>query len=257
MNGTPSLPGFWLNCMKNNSMLAGMIEKHDEVVLEYLQDITSEWIDEKKQDSYKLCFHFAENDYFTPNVLEKKYILAASDPSTEDAILVSAESTEIKWNEGKDVTKQKKTKTQQHKRTKQKRVVTEYVDVASFFNFFKSHEIPSEEELQNMIQEDVEELEDVLEADFAAGVIIRDKIIPHAINWFLGEEEDDEEEDEEDLSSDEDEEDLSDEDDEDNDDEDDDDEFYGKGREGKGGGAKQKQMRKRNTVGKGTGGKKF
>lgn len=33
----------------------------------------------------------------------------------------------------------------------------------------------------------MEELQDRLEADYAAGEIIKEKIIPHAVDWFTGE----------------------------------------------------------------------
>ena len=52
----------------------------------------------------------------------------------------------------------------------------------SFFNFFDPPEAPEGDE------DDVaEDVEDRLEIDYQLGEIIKDKIIPRAIDWFTGE----------------------------------------------------------------------
>ena len=52
----------------------------------------------------------------------------------------------------------------------------------SFFNFFDPPEAPAEDE------DDMgDEVEDRLEIDYQLGEIIKDKIIPRAIDWFTGE----------------------------------------------------------------------
>merc|ERR1712046_563547 len=139
-------------------------------------------------------------------------------PNEKDPALVRTEATEIEWKPGRDITKKVVTRKQKNKRTKQIRKLTETVSVPSFFNFFTKRDIPSEEELENMTEEQVEELEVLMEADYEAGVILRDKVIPHAVLWFTGEavdsdmdmedddfEEDDEEDEEEEEDEDEDE----------------------------------------------------
>merc|ERR1711959_587099 len=134
--------------------------------------------------------------------------------------LVSTDSTEIRWKPGKDITKKTITRKQKNKRTKQIRKLTETVSVPSFFNFFSKKEIPTDEDLENMTEEHVEELEVLMEADYDAGVVLRDKVIPRALLYYTGEavdsdmelddddvdeeededeEDDDEEEEEEDL----------------------------------------------------------
>ena len=48
------------------------------------------------------------------------------------------EGTDIKWKEGKDITKKEVTKEQKNKKTGKTRTITKKVDAESFFNFFKS-----------------------------------------------------------------------------------------------------------------------
>lgn len=57
--------------------------------------------------------------------------------------------------------------------TNQTRTVTEVVEDNSFFNFFQSHEIPSEELLEAMEEREVAELEMIVEAEFEVGCILR------------------------------------------------------------------------------------
>ena len=91
--------------------------------------------------------------------------------------------------------------------TKQTRVVKKTVPTESFFNFFAPPAAPGEDE---ELDEDIEER---LELDYQLGEDIKEKLIPHAIDWFTGDAlkydealddveeddfEDDEEEDEED-----------------------------------------------------------
>jgi len=240
-----ALPDFWLTAMKNHRMLNDMIAEADEPVLKYLEDIRCAWKEvettavtnacapagtdataaaaaataPKDQSSPGFSLHFVfkdENPYFTPNELVKTYYLEESSDLT-DPVLSNIESTPIVWKPGKDITKKKVTKNQKNKRTKQVRKTTEMVSVDSFFNFFSSHSIPTEEQLDEMGEEMVDELETEIEADYLAGTIFRDKIIPRAVDWYTGEAEDsdaetdDEEDDDSDEDSDEDDDEDSDE----------------------------------------------
>ncbi|PHJ26141.1 nucleosome assembly protein [Cystoisospora suis] len=250
--GTPALPSFWLNCMKQNSTLNELIEEHDEKILAYLENISCEYFTVAEQEaleereakkegrtkkdeennansssssssssssvvvpeSFRLVFEFSPNEYFKTPRLVKEYHLTISS-SRHGAELTSTKSTEIEWNEGKDVTKKIVTRRQRNKKTKQVRTIQEVVDSESFFNFFTDHEIPSDDKLETMSDKQVGELQMIVEADYDIGVTIRDKIIPQAVEWFLGEADDDD-----DDQFDEDDDDEFD-DDEDDDDEDD------------------------------------
>lgn len=185
--GTPALPGFWLKSFQKCSALKTAIEESDTPILEYLENVTWDWIDEDQQQlGFELVFTFSPNPYFTPNVLHKKYNMTTSDDEPE-AVLNNTESTKIEWKEDKNPTIMKVQRKQRNKRTKQTRTVTEDVERESFFNFFASHELPSEEELNAMPEREVSDLEYFIETDYEMGLSIRDKIIPDAVSWFLGE----------------------------------------------------------------------
>lgn len=51
--------------------------------------------------------------------------------------------TTINWNEGKDLTKKEVKKKQKNKKTGQNRVINKVVDADSFFNFFRTIELPA------------------------------------------------------------------------------------------------------------------
>jgi len=63
-----------------------MIERHDEPVLAYLEDIQSEWFDDKKQSSFRLIFKFSENPYFEPSTIVKSYILEQPDDGKDEVL---------------------------------------------------------------------------------------------------------------------------------------------------------------------------
>lgn len=235
--GTPALPGFWLQCMKGSSTLRNMIEAHDEPILMCLQDIRATWLDEW-QNSFKLTFFFSENNpYFTPDILEKRYILEPFSPETnhitsiskqkdpegtvaantncgssgnctymlaQDPVLVRTEATEIIWKPGQDATRKLIEKTQQNRHTKEKRSVNEWVARYSFFNFFIGNEAPSDEVIDKMELDEVNDLEQIMEEEYEAGIILKDKVIPNAVKWYVGDlhEEDDDEEPEENTEDD-------------------------------------------------------
>merc|ERR1719158_982333 len=64
--------------------------------------------------------------------------------------------------------------------------ITKQVAAPSFFNFFTEHKMPTEKELEEWDPEYIEKLEFQTQSDYEAGCIFRDKIIPHAYDWFTG-----------------------------------------------------------------------
>ena len=83
--------------------------------------------------------------------------------------------------------------------------------------------------------EEVEQLQEAMEMDYETGAIVKDKIIPNAVEWFTGEANEDESDDEDFSDEDEDDFDEDDEDSEDEDDSDDEDAAPKKGKGKKGG----------------------
>jgi len=212
--GTPAIPGFWCQAFKNCGAIRDIIKDGDEEILEYLSDVRSEFLDETEQTSFKLTFEFAKNPFFDHSVLEKTFILREEEDG--EKVLSRTDGTKIVWAEGKDVTKKTITRKQKNKRTKQVRIITETVENDSFFGFFGSQVIPTDEQFDTMSESEIEDLERVVETAFDAAVAIRDKIIPRALGWYRGlEHDDDEEESDEDYSGDDDDADDDDDDEED------------------------------------------
>ena len=62
------IPKFWLHVLKNGNeeALMGLVEEHDEAVLENLTNITVAL--DSDNAGFTLSFHFQENDYFTNQV---------------------------------------------------------------------------------------------------------------------------------------------------------------------------------------------
>ncbi|EKX72756.1 nucleosome assembly protein, putative [Theileria equi strain WA] len=183
--GTPSLPRFWLTAMKNNKVLRNVIEVRDEPILAYLTDVSAEFLEPKKQESFKITMSFDSNPYFTNKTLVKQYNMKSIDGEME-SLLQCTEATKIEWLPDMDVTKQKVTKIQRHRRTKETRQKVELEDQPSFFRFFTSQEVPSSETLDRMTEQEIAELEMYVEEDYDIGIIIRDKLIPEAVYWYLG-----------------------------------------------------------------------
>ncbi|KFG34368.1 hypothetical protein TGP89_244105, partial [Toxoplasma gondii p89] len=170
--GTPAVPAFWMNCLKQNSTLAELVEEHDAPILEHLENISCEYFTPEEQTDFRLVFDFSPNEFFTPNRLVKEYHLTVSS-GRHGAELTSTKSTPIAWKEGKDVTKKVVTRKQRNRKTRQTRTVEEVVDNESFFNFFTDHEIPSEEKIETMSDKQIGELQMIVEADYDIGVTIR------------------------------------------------------------------------------------
>ncbi|KAF8786355.1 nucleosome assembly protein 1-like 1 [Argiope bruennichi] len=204
------IPEFWLTALKNAPAIADMIEEYDEPILKHLIDIKAETY--KDPMSFLLEFHFESNEYFTNTVLTKFYELKCSPDETdifafEGPEIVKSKGCTIDWKKNKNVTVKTIKKKQKHKARGAVRTVTKTVTNDSFFNFFSPPVVPENEEDLD------EEAQGILNNDFEVGNLIKDRIIPHAVLFFTGEnlvdddfDEEDDEGDEEDFDEDEEEE---------------------------------------------------
>jgi nucleosome assembly protein 1-like 1 len=227
------VPGFWLSAFSNCPSLEDHITERDREALSYLQDVTC--ADREGSTGFTITLTFdAANPFFANAALTKTYVIPNMGEGDEP-MLEDLQGTEIEWRDAAhnlcEVEKKKKQKSKAKKgKPAQTRVVTVTEKTDSFFQFFSPVELPDDEE------EMEEELMDQIDGDFRIGLTIRDKVVPHAVMWFLGVAEDsdddyDPEEDDEDFDEDEDN-------DDDDDDDDDSDEGGGgkpKARKGKGG----------------------
>jgi nucleosome assembly protein 1-like 1 len=140
---------------------------------------------------FDLVFTFEKNDYFSNETLKKSFVM------TKQNIIEKCEGTEISWKDGKDVTKKKIKK--KSKKKGQNKTITKTVEQESFFNFFKTIEMPDEKELEgkgNDEKEGDEEEKDVgelMDADFDIGNEFKDQLIPLALEYYLEVIEDEEE----------------------------------------------------------------
>lgn len=213
------IPEFWLTALKTHPQIGETISDEDCDALKHLVDIRMTYLE---KPGFRIEFEFSENDYFTDKVLTKTYHYQ-DNVSGGDYVYDFAEGCKINWKEGKDLTVTVETKKQRHKGTNKTRVVKRTVPAETFFNFFNPPTIPDEE--AELDEEEAEGLDAKLEADYEMGEEFKEKIIPHAVDFFTGkaldyEDYDDEDDFEDDFLTDEDNES---EDDDDEDDEDDDD----------------------------------
>eukprot|EP00920_Eleutheroschizon_duboscqi_P036787 GHVT01088391.1.p1 GENE.GHVT01088391.1~~GHVT01088391.1.p1 ORF type:complete len:349 (-),score=104.40 GHVT01088391.1:640-1686(-) len=216
-NGTPALPSFWMQVFDNQRMLCDVVEADDRAILKYLRNIRCEVLDDAAPDSFRLLFDFAPNPFFEESTLMKQYNMRIP-AGEEDAVLNSTESTKITWKPSKDVTKKRVRRTQKNKKTGQLRTVEETVAKRSFFSFFTDHEIPNETELEDMAEEEVADMELLLETDYDLGIVFRERVVPLALGYYLGEVHDESEEEDEDDDDDDDDDDEEDDSDDDSDD---------------------------------------
>ncbi|KAK9763504.1 histone chaperone [Basidiobolus ranarum] len=177
---TKGVPGFWLTVLKNHVHLAEMITTTDESVLSHLMDIRLGYLE--NNPGFKLEFEFEENEYFTNTILTKSYFYQESTTSG-DLVFDHAEGTEIQWKEGKDLSTTVESKKQKHKGTNQTRIVKKTVQADTFFHFFTPIVVP---DVSNITEVEERELSERLEADYELGEEFKEKIIPHAIDWFTG-----------------------------------------------------------------------
>ena len=187
-NTPQGVPGFWMRVMLNSAVVGKMIQEKDRPILMHLQDVAS--VLHEKGFGFDLTFTFEKNDYFSNEVLKKSFVMS------RDNVIERCEGTEISWKDGKDVTKKKVKKKSKKKGAK---AVTKTVEQESFFNFFKTIEMPDEKKLESKEEaEDEKDAGTLMDEDFDVGKEFLDQVIPLALEYYLEviEEDDEDEEDE-------------------------------------------------------------
>ena len=107
---TVGIPKFWFHVLRNanEECLMGMIAPYDEHILESLTNITVS-LNEPENTGFILTFHFADNEYFSNNILTKEYFLRAGHDKDcpleyDGPEIFKSKGCKIDWKEGKDVT---------------------------------------------------------------------------------------------------------------------------------------------------------
>lgn len=132
---------------------------------------------------FKLTFHFAPNPYFSNGVLTKSYpIKNMYDPMNNyDFQWKLVQGSEIEWAAGKDVTVERvKAKRRGGKPGKVSEEPRE-----SFFHFFNCEEV-DDEEVEEMGPMERQQYEQAVGSDFAVGCALKDKVIPYAQKFYVG-----------------------------------------------------------------------
>ena len=165
--------GFWLRAMLNHSSVGRMIQEKDRQILMHLQDV--QCVLHTEGFGFDLLFTFEKNDYFTNEVLKKTFVM------TKQNVIEKCEGTEISWKDGKDVTKKKIKKKSKNKKAGGSKTVTKTVEQESFFNFFKTIEMPEEKELEKAGkqpgaegEEEEKDVGELMDIDFDIGNEFKD-----------------------------------------------------------------------------------
>ena len=182
------IPHFWLTAMKNSEMMEGMIMPRDEEALKALTDIRSTFVEGDPRKGFVLEFHFAENAFFSNQVLTKTYLFDPED--NDDYALDDVKGCEIDWTSKQNkLTVVMKEKKQRHKSGKGVRVVTKEEKVPSFFHFFDPPKVPkSDDEIEN--DDELDELDaaqEELQMDFESGQAFFEMLVPRAVYYYTGE----------------------------------------------------------------------
>jgi nucleosome assembly protein 1-like 1 len=219
------IPDFWYHALCNCEHLESLLEinANDVPILSYIENVSLEYLPEGElevptgekgekgkeimqkflTEGFKIIFTFGDNKYFKVKELTKSFILTREE---HELVLVKVIGTKIDWNEKCDPTKtlvKKAVKPAGRGRKRggnraaaQKSIFVEE-EVPSFFSFFAESDPEEDEEDEN----------NLCERDFAVASIIKESLIPRAVDYYMGkikpdemifDEDEDEDEDEDD-----------------------------------------------------------
>jgi len=157
-----------------------MVTEKDRPILGYLQNIELNLHND--DNGFDLIFSFGANNYFNETVITKSMVMQ------DKGILDSTSSTAITWKDGCNPTLKK-----QKKKKKGKKVTVES-ECESFFNIFKTLTQPDEKEVETKKpagdeddEEDMEEeIQEKLADDLEVAEMIKEDVIPLALEYYLG-----------------------------------------------------------------------
>uniref|UniRef100_A0A6T8H1D7 Nucleosome assembly protein n=1 Tax=Proboscia inermis TaxID=420281 RepID=A0A6T8H1D7_9STRA len=185
VDNVTGIPQFWVCAMGHMEAVAELITEQDVDCLEYCTDIRCN--DDEDGMGFTLCFHFSPNEYFSNEMLTKRYdipnLLLDDEP-----ILQNVNGCDIDWKENKCLTTRTVTRKQRGKsgkRAGQIRVVTRKERTDSFFHFFSPPQMPGV--MEEMDEEQADAIEEAFDHDYDVAQAFRSHIIPKAVLWFTGE----------------------------------------------------------------------
>lgn len=181
---TNGIPNFWLHVLQNHPSFSSLITEEDAEALQHLKDIRVLYLSDNP--GFKVEFEFVPNEFFSNELLVKEYHLACPDAEdhTTDFVYDHAVGSKILWKEGKNLCFKTVTRTQRHKSNNSTRTIRREEPQESFFHFFLP---PTMTFGEHEGEENVEELESRLQVDYELGEILKDSIVPNAVDWYTGE----------------------------------------------------------------------
>ncbi|KAG8509347.1 Nucleosome assembly protein 1-like 1 [Galemys pyrenaicus] len=174
---TTGIPHFWLRAFKNVKILAGLIQRKDELILEHLKDVKIKYSRIETIMGFTIEFIFTTNEYFFNEVLTKTYRMK-SGPDDYDPFfskgpeIINSTGCEIYWKEGKDITV-KSIKLQKYE---SHGVVSTIVNLPrkSFFTYFYSPYTSKGRVLDVSI-------------DYKLGYFFREVLVPKSVLFYIKE----------------------------------------------------------------------
>lgn len=178
------IPNFWLHVLQNHPSISSLITENDTEALQHLQDIRVMYLSDNP--GFKIEFEFSPNEFFSNDIIVKEYHLACPDAEdhTTDFVYDHAVGSKILWKEGKNLCFKTITRTQRHRSNNNTRTVRREEPQESFFHFFLPPTMTIDE---NDGEENVDELESRLQMDYELGELLKDSIVPNAVDWYTGE----------------------------------------------------------------------
>jgi len=166
---------YWFKVLSSCVRLSEDIFEADHEILKKITSI--EHLPDEEGDNFTIRFNFAPNEFFENESLSVRFFML------DEHEVEKTEGTEIKWKEGKDITKKTVSKKQKNKKTGKTRTIEKVVDADSFFTFFKTiNPVGGEDDEEDEENEEAQRLG--LNYDIAG--TIQDEIVPYHLEYFLG-----------------------------------------------------------------------
>ncbi|CAD8161153.1 unnamed protein product [Paramecium octaurelia] len=173
------LQNYWGQVLMNNSLTGKLISEADKSIFRHLLSVNVD-LGENGKD-FTINFEFEDNDHFGACILTKSYVFENSD----EEFPTKQKGSQIKWKEGKNITKKIVKRKQKNKKTGQTREIEKEEKAPTFFHFFEDvDQINNEDEKVEREQ-----------FDYELGSQFVNTIIPKALFTYLGLKADDDEDD--------------------------------------------------------------
>jgi len=174
---------YWLTAMKNHPVLKSALNENDAKALKHLTRVEYKLSEDAQHPlNFSIHFHFTPNEYFENEVLTAT--LHIKEPRECSKIV----GTEIKWKEGKNLTKKTVQKKQRNKKTGQTRTVTKEEECDSIFKLFKDCEECDHDHDHDHGDDDEDEHDEHDEifdhTEWAYSLF--EELIPYSLEYFLG-----------------------------------------------------------------------